>query len=229
MGEIPEIFESLPDGSTLKACGPEAVCALARVWSEIPFAARASILAAEDESRDVYFVLAGAVRAATFSAAGREVAFSDLGPGAIFGEIGAIDGGPRSTNVIAATDSLLARLSGRAFAELIDANAELRWAILRYLASRVRSLSAKMLDVTTMNARERLVAHLLHLAEATGGNTAEIAQLPTQQALADAILGQREAVGREMSRLRDEGLIDRQGRRLTILNLAEMRARLIRL
>ncbi|MEM6680540.1 MAG: helix-turn-helix domain-containing protein, partial [Pseudomonadota bacterium] len=47
----------------------------------------------------------------------------------------------------------------------------------------------------------------------------------TQQELAALIFSQREAVGREMSRLRDLGLIERSGRRLTLLDVPALRAR----
>jgi hypothetical protein len=51
-----------------------------------------------DDSRGVMFVIRGKVRTIWLSSAGRKVSFRDLGPGAIFGELSAIDGEPRSAN-----------------------------------------------------------------------------------------------------------------------------------
>ncbi len=222
-----DICDALPERCPLATCGAEARAALARRWSELWLEAGTAILSAEDESRDVYFLLSGTVRATIFAASGREVGFSELGPGALFGEIAAIDGGPRSASVIATGPVRLGRVAPATFRELIDSVPELRWAILAHLAERVRALSSRMLDVTTMNARERLIAHLLSRAEPTGTDAAAIGELPTQQALADAILGQREAVGREMSRLQAAGLVRREGRRLEIPSVAALRAELL--
>src|SRR4051795_9626295 len=57
-----------------------------------------------DESRDVYFVLDGKVRVTIYSESGREVSFRDLEAGSTFGELAAIDQGPRSANVVAVTN-----------------------------------------------------------------------------------------------------------------------------
>ncbi|GMG81085.1 Crp/Fnr family transcriptional regulator [Paralimibaculum aggregatum] len=220
------IWETLPPGSMLRACGPDGFAALTAHWSELSVAAGTSIVSIEDHDNDVYFILAGRVRATTYASSGREVAFSELRPGDSFGELAAIDGGPRSTNVVALTAVRLGRLPATQFNALIDGDRAVMRAVLQLLAGRVRGLSARMVDVTTMNARKRLIAFMLQLSEPDGADRAVIPALPTQQALADAILGQREAVGREMSRLRKKGWILREGRRLRILSVSRLRAEL---
>lgn len=221
-----DIWESLPEESTLKSCGPGGFAALAARWTELSVGARAPIVSLDDPPGDVFFVLSGRVRAATYAATGREVAFSELTAGDSFGEIAAIDGGPRSTNVTALTETRLARLSSAAFNEVVATHPDVLTAMLRYLAGRVRALSTRMLDVTTLNARQRLISLLLNLAQRSGEDTAVIEALPTQQDLADTILGQREAVGRDMSRLRSDALIRREGRQLTILSVSGLRSAL---
>lgn len=222
-----DIWRSLPEGTTLKSCGPGGYAALASEWVEAVYPPRMPIIDDEDQSDDVFFILAGRVRASTFTANGREVRFADLGPGACVGEIAAIDGGTRSTNVTAITETRAARITVTRFNRLIDENTDVMRAFLTYLARRVRVLSGRLLNLTTMSARERLVAELLTRAGPEAGDgTAVIEVLPTQQELADAIFGQREAVGRDLSRLRRLGLIRRERRRLTILNVAALTAEL---
>ena len=58
----------------------------------------------------------------------------------------------------------------------------------------------------------------------TGPDSAVIEPLPTQQQLATLIFSQRETVGRDMSRLKEAGLIDRNGRKLTIKSLLRLKA-----
>ncbi|MEM9146923.1 MAG: Crp/Fnr family transcriptional regulator [Pseudomonadota bacterium] len=221
-----DTWKALPEGTTLKACGPGGFAALAAEWSEAVYPPRAPIIGDADAGGDVFFILAGRVRASTFTGTGREVKFADLGPGACVGEIAAIDGGARSTNVTAITETRVARITVTRFNRLIDTNTDVMRAFLTYLARRVRVLSRRLLDITTMSARERLVAELLARTRETGGDRGVIDPLPTQQELADAIFGQREAVGRDLSRLRRLGLTQREGRRLTILSLSGLEAEL---
>ena len=53
-----------------------------------------------------------------------------------------------------------------------------------------------------------------------------IEPVPTQQELATFISSQRESVGREMSKLKKQGLIEREGKTLNILNLQGLETKL---
>lgn len=228
MGEKP--LPDFPDSSVLGRCGPQAVSRLRRIWNEVRYPAHSVIVSEHETDDDVFFILSGAARAATFTDNGREVMFSDLTPGDCFGFFAALDGEPRSTNIVALTDSCIARLSARQFNDVIASDTDIMRAIMIYLVRRVRALSTRMTEVTTRNAEARLISELLSLASKSGtdGDSAVIDPLPTQQELATIIFSQRESVGRDMSRLKDAGLIARKGRRLTIPSLKALAARLER-
>jgi len=91
--------DRFPEGSTLHICGPEGCAALAKHWTEASYRARALIVTEDDTDDDVFFILSGRARAATYSDSGKEVLMSDMSPGDSFGILAAIDGQPRSTNV----------------------------------------------------------------------------------------------------------------------------------
>ena len=59
-----------------------------------------------------------------------------------------------------------------------------------------------------------------------GDDSARIEPLPTQQEFAALLFSQREAIGRDMSRLKDAGLIERNGRSLLIKSVSGLRSRL---
>jgi CRP-like cAMP-binding protein len=82
--------------------------------------------------------------------------------------------------------------------------------------------------VASWSAEQRLVAELVRLAEAAyaGKDTVVIDPVPPQQDLAVLIFTQREAVGRDMAKLKDAGLIERRGRALVIKSLSALQARL---
>jgi CRP-like cAMP-binding protein len=217
-----------PKGSTLHACGPEGCAALAAHWTEATYPARALIVSEDETDDDVYFILSGSARAATYTETGKEVLLSELPPGESFGLFAAIDGQPRSTNVIAVEDARIARMSAEKFNQVLFSNCDVARAIIIYLVERIRHLSTRMTAVTTRNAEQRLIGELLRLAKADeqGGDTAVIDPLPTQQDLATLLFSQRETIGRDMSKLKDAGLIERKGRSLRIKTISGLRARL---
>ena len=219
---------TFPEGTTLHVCGPEGVAELARHWRETRFSPHALIVSEDDTDDDVFFILSGRARAATYTDRGREVFLSDLRPGEAFGIFAAIDGQPRSTNVLAAEETTVGRMTAADFRKVLFGHPDVNRAFILYMVDRIRSLSSRVTSVTTLSAEQRLVAELLHLAEGkrTGEDTAVIDPLPTQQELATLLFSQREAIGRDMSKLKEAGLIERRGRALKIRSLSGLRARL---
>jgi CRP-like cAMP-binding protein len=220
--------DRFPEGSTLHACGPDGCAALAKYWTEATYPARALIVSEDETDDDVFFILSGRARAATYTDTGKEVLMSELPPGESFGIFAAIDGQPRSTNVIAIEDARIARMSADNFNKVLYSHSGVTRAFIHYLVERIRHLSTRMTAVTTQDAEHRLIAELLRLAEdgMTDADSARIEPLPTQQELATLLFSQREAIGRDMSKLKDAGLIERKGRTLLIESVARLRARL---
>ena len=217
--------DRFPESSTLWNCGQDGCAALEEVWTESNFTPRSVIVSESDTDDDVFFVLSGMARAATFTDNGREVLYSDLPPGEAFGIFAAIDGEPRSTNVFAKEHSRIARMSANSFREILYSNMGVNRAFILYLVDRIRYLSSRMTEATTLSTEQRLCAQLLRMA-ARRGDVGHIERLATQQELATLISSQRESVGREMSKLKDSGYITREGRSLTIVSLRAMEQKL---
>lgn len=212
----------------MQACGPDGCAELAKYWTEATYPARSLIVSEDDTDDDVFFILSGRARAATYTDSGREVFMSELPAGESFGIFAALDGQPRSTNVIAIDEARIARMSAEHFNRVLYSHSDVTRAFILYLVERIRHLSTRMTNVTTRNAEQRLIAELLHIAEAgmTGQDTARIDALPTQQELATLLFSQRETIGRDMSKLKDAGLIERDGRSLLIKSVSRLKARL---
>ena len=220
------VAHEYPEGSTLRACGPEGCAELAKHWTESNFPPKSVIVSEADTDDDVFFVVDGLARAATFTDNGREVLYSDLPRGDSFGIFAAIDGQPRSTNVFAKEHSRIARMSANHFREVLYGNPAVNKAFIMYLVDRIRYLSGRMTEATTLSTEQRLCAQLLRMCSKTGNDSGLIEKVATQQELATLISSQRESVGREMSKLKDQGLIDRDGKSLTINSLRGLEAKL---
>ena len=190
------------------------------------FERRTSVLTAEDDSHDVYFVIDGRVRATIYSVSGREVTFRDISAGMHFGEFSAIDGEPRSANVVALERSLIAWMSAEAFWEVVEDHPSVAKALLKDFVALVRQLTERIIEFSTLGASNRLHAELLRLALEVGveGNSVDVPRPPTHAELASRISSHREAVSREMQRLADAGIVEKGRGKLVFNDLVRLRS-----
>lgn len=191
-------------------------------WTVRGYKPKEMIISHEEESRDVFFLLEGRARATVYSEAGRAVAYRDIEPGHIFGELAAIDGRPRSASVAAVTSIRVARLSEAAFRDIVDKRPAFTWTLLGHLSLQVRRLTDRIYEFSTLVVRKRLVRELLRMADDLGrtGGEASIRPIPTHFDLAARISTHREAVSREMSALAKKKLIEKRGGALVLCNIA---------
>ena len=195
--------------------------AASAVW--VFAAAGQSLLDFEDESRDVFFVLAGSVRVVVRTPGGRELILDDLGPGRYFGEMSAIDGAPRSASVTALHTTRICRVTADGLLALLADAPELSLALLRELVARVRSGNARLFELAALDTRHRVHAELLRLAGPPGpGGERVISPPPMQQVIANRIGAAREAVSREVARLLREGLLARRRGALVLCDPAAL-------
>jgi CRP-like cAMP-binding protein len=185
-----------------------------------------AIVTYHDDTRDVYFIISGQVQATIFSVTGKQVALGDIGPGAMFGELSAIDGEPRSAHVVASTDAMVCSMSPDDFWYVLQTYPIVAKATLRRLTWMVRYLCSRVFEISTLPVKHRIHAELLRLAlqHMTGENKAVIIPAPTQTDIANHIGTHREGVTREMTRLKTSGLIERRNNRLFINDVMQLRA-----
>lgn len=187
------------------------------------------LLAVGLPASDVYLVVEGGLSVSLVSAQGRETVLRSIGPGEIFGELAAIDGEPRSADVVASQNSSLLVIPGTTFITLIEQRPVLSLWLARYLAYQVRYLTNRIYELSTMAVGTRLQAELLRLAslpDASGA--ASIARVPTQAELAARIGTNRETVTREFSLLVRERLVVKEGRRIAIPSVTRLAERIKR-
>lgn len=180
-----------------------------------------TVVAWQENSDDVFFVLEGALRATLYSHQGREVAFDDLQPGDMFGELSAIDSRSRSTAVIVTDDCLLAVLGASAFRVMLQSHPAVAMRVLQHVAQLSRRLCDRIVDFTTLDVRQRVQGEVLRLARDNRSEGARVVvdSFPTHAELASRISTHREAVTRELNELDRSGLISRGPGRLVVHDL----------
>ena len=209
------ILAALPDTRLAQLAG---TCK----WRD--YGAGEQILSYDDPSTDVFFLAAGKLRVMIYSASGKAVVFADLRPGALFGEIAAIDRLARSAGVEAIEPSTIASLTASQFESLLLREPAMAVATLRHVTAEVRRLSERVLEFSTLVVQNRIQAELLRLAADARQEDGQalLSPAPSLSDIANRISTHREAVSRELSRLASIGLLRREGGDLRVPDLARL-------
>ncbi|KPU90986.1 cyclic nucleotide-binding protein [Variovorax paradoxus] len=186
------------------------------LWHSV--AAGKPLLLRAEQQGEVFLLVSGRVRVTTYSANGRQVTFRDSEAGEHFGDIAAIDGGPRSADVVTLEPCVVASLDRAAFLALLRDEPLVAERVMQRLAALVRQLSERVIDLSTLGVQNRLHAELLRLARGAGfdGNQARLEPAPRHAALASQISTNREQVTRELNALVRSGVLRKDGRALVL-------------
>ena len=210
-----KVFEELPDQAYSQIV--ENI-----LWKK--YEQDANVIFFKEEKNDVYFLAEGRVRATIFSFSGKEVTYQDLFAGDMFGELSAIDGLPRSTQVVALEPSTIGSMSGTRFWEVVLEHSQVASAVLKRLANLVRFLADRVYQYSALDVKARIRVELLNLAREhmIDDDSARIPDMPKHQEIANRISTHREAVTKELNKLSKLGLIEQKGRVLTIKDVAKL-------
>jgi CRP/FNR family transcriptional regulator, cyclic AMP receptor protein len=168
------------------------------------------VLRVGDEMDNVYFVLNGSMKVQICDDDGREVIFTILGQGAIFGEMGMFDTSRRSASVIAAMTSELVFFSQKDFLRIMQTHFDVCLRIMSNLAQRLRDADRKIESLALMDVYGRVARLLLDMAESVDGEKI-IRKKISKQDIAKMIGASREMVSRVMKDLVARGLVEELG------------------
>jgi len=217
LAKVP-IFSGLTEGE-LSFLAQRAV---ARIYS-----AGQSVFGEGQSCSGLYVVESGHVRIFKSAANGREQVLSIDGPGSSIAELPVFDGGTYPASVTAIDEATLLFISKRDFQALCLAHPQVALKVLRVVGSRLRRLVGIIEELSFTTVRHRLASFLLRIAQKEGKRFAEgvIITLPSSnQELASHIGTVRELVSRNLSRFQAEGLLQIDGRTVTISNLKALEA-----
>jgi CRP/FNR family transcriptional regulator, cyclic AMP receptor protein len=219
MGRVSETLGKLPLFRSLDAAAVrrlDQACAWQRTQ------AGQSVLDYQAGGTDLFFILHGHVRVTVISGPG-SVILRDIRDGEFFGELAAIDGQPRSTGIVAVTETVLARMTASLFREVVHQHADVCDQLLMLLASQIRMLANRVNEQSTLSAQQRIYAELVRLARASTKGDAVISPPPTHAELASRVSARREVVTRELNALERARLIERRRGAIVLLDPAKLR------
>ena len=225
------ILELLAKSKLFGPLGPEVLAQVAKQMRPVRFDGGQLIFERGDPGRDIYLVTAGRVRLSVLSAEGRELSFGHPGPGDVFGEIAALDGGPRTAHATAVTKVETMALSRPALDSLLESHPALGKAAIAFMCARLREADLQFESVALHRIETRLARFLLLLVQQQHGakSVEQAGARPaitfglSQSELALHLGASRPKVNAALMMLEETGAIERQGDRI-VCNCRELTA-----
>jgi CRP-like cAMP-binding protein len=184
----------------------------------VEFAPDQMIFSRGDPGSEIYLVVEGRIRLSILSSDGRELSFAHAGPGSIFGEIATLDGGERTAGATAMTRVKAMALPQKALTDLIESNAKLAGAAIRFLCARLRETDQRLEAIALHRIEVRLARLFLSALKAQPAAKGAKAKLDlgmSQSELALLIGASRPKVNIALTVLEEMGAIARTGASLT--------------
>jgi CRP-like cAMP-binding protein len=160
----------------------------------------------EDPADRVYGVLSGTVEISTYSMSGRKLVANIELSRSLIGEIGALDGGPRTASAVCLTDCELVSLSRAQLMRKLAENASLALAMIELLCLRLRWINNERNDLALLKVEARLAKRLLLLGERLADDAGWIRI--SQSELAAFLGATRESVNKMLNTWRYREFID---------------------
>jgi CRP-like cAMP-binding protein len=210
----------------IEALGPDARAAFEALGARRRFAAGTPLFLEGDVGGSVITIESGHVKVFVTSGEGREIMLAVRGPGALLGDLSAIDGAPRSASGTALDAVEATVIPSAAFRTFLADTPGAALALLGMVIDRMRDSDRLRVELGARDTYGRVAQRLVELAETSGvldGDAIRIALPLTQDELAGWVVSSREAVARSLASLRRRGLITTARREIRVVDLEGLR------
>jgi CRP/FNR family cyclic AMP-dependent transcriptional regulator len=173
-----------------------------------------------------FSLVSGKIRIFKLSSAGREQVLALEGPGSSFAELPVFDGGNYPAAASASEDTEVLFVSRKDFQNFCREHPEVALKVIAVVGSRLRRLVGIIEDLSFTTVRQRLIALILRLAQASGSPSKEGVRIEltmSHQNLAAELGTVRELVSRNLSRLQAEGFLEVDGRRIVVKDIVGLK------
>ncbi|MCL2635084.1 MAG: cyclic nucleotide-binding domain-containing protein [Betaproteobacteria bacterium] len=176
----------------------------------------AFVVRAGEVTDSLYILLTGRAKVTNTDEEGREIILAWLGPGESFGEMGMIDGSPRSASVVASEACELLVLGKDAFQRCLQDNFLVAQKLMQILVRRLREADRKIESLALLDVYGRVARLLLDVSIEEEGRRV-IKKKISKQDMARMIGASREMVSKVMRDLELSGYIATEGDLVVIL------------
>lgn len=209
------LFASLP---------PKQIAALAEIAVIKNFEKGETIFFEGDHGNGFYVVGEGKVKISKVSFAGKEHILHIFGAGEPFGEVPVFNGKPFPATAEALVKTKTIFFPRDTFVLLVEANPSLALNMLAVLAFRLRKFATQIENLSLKEVPARLAGYLVYLSEEQ--DNTDMVELDISKGQLASLLGTiPETLSRIFSKMNDEGLIEVNGKRITLVDLDGLRAK----
>ena len=190
--------------------------------------AGASLFLEGEKCSTVVIVISGRVKVFSLTEQGEEVVLAVRGPGALLGELSAVDGSPRSASVSALEPVTALVLPIAAFIDYLRQHGPAGIVLLQMVTARLRDSDRKRAEFAAYDIAARVARRLVELAERFGEpdeHGVRISVALSQDELAGWVGASREAVAKALRVLRSRGYVSTGRRAMTVLDMDGLRRR----
>ncbi len=165
-----------------------------------------TIVHAGDSTDSLFVIVSGSAKVLNRDVEGNEVILTLLAAGECFGEMGLIDGSPRSADVVASESCELLVIAKTDFMKALADNVDLCLNIMKSLVLRLREANRKIESLALMDVYGRVAKLLLDFSVEENGLRV-IRRKVTKQDMAKMVGASREMVSRVMKDLERSGYL----------------------
>jgi CRP-like cAMP-binding protein len=182
----------------------------------------------DDPGHTCFIIIEGYIKIYITSEEGQEVVLTILKSGEVFGELSLLDGAPRSASAVAMEPTMVLALNRDDFLDFVREHPESALTMLAVVSARLRHADSVITDAAFLTLPDRVAKKLMELGALFGrpvGSTIEIDIRLRQQDFAGMVSATRESVNRSLATLEEEGIIQIDRQKITILKPNLLQAR----
>ena len=170
---------------------------------------------------EMFVVVSGRIAIANKSIDGRESVVALMEAGDVFGEMGLLDGLPRSAEARALEPSEVLSIPYEPVRAMYEDDPRRLWGVVRLLAGRIRSTDEALADSVFLDVTGRTAKRLLELSDGRDEFVLPI----TQEELAGMVGASRERVNKAIASFIRLGWVEQSERRYRIVNRRNLEQR----
>jgi len=183
------------------------------------------IVREEDPAARFFLIKSGKVKISLRGHEGREVTLTYLGAGDFFGEMGILDGEPRSATATAAERTAALVGDHDDFLRKLEEHPQIALHLLVTMSKRLRQADERIEDLSFLDVQGRVAGLLLDLAQKEGTETEVGVVVPlayTRQELANMVSTSRETLTRVLKSFERLGFIKLGRGKVMITNVPRL-------
>lgn len=218
----------LAQAGLFQGLGRETVAAAIQLLRPTSFSRGDVIFGEGDPGGGIYIVVRGKVKIVRRSVDGREKLVTLSGPSDMFGELSALDPGPRTSSAVAITDVSAAVLDRASLLSWLSGRPAVSEQLLRVVARRLRRTNDSLADLVFTDVPGRVAKLVLQLAHRFGapqGGGLLVTHDLKQEEMAQFVGASRETVNKALADFASRGWLSTDHGSVLILDGAALARR----